>query len=107
MQLRAARQTQQQLPEEPEGEEGEPGKGCRHCHLVWTANNPFCQDDFEHFAWTIVFLAMGGIALGKGVNSSGLLDVLDDDWLRLSRVKEVAYARWSAAHRSFFHLHYT
>ena len=27
--------------------------------------------------WTIVFLAMGGIALGKGVMSSGLLDVLD------------------------------
>lgn len=27
--------------------------------------------------WTIVFLAMGGIALGKGVISSGLLDVMD------------------------------
>ena len=27
--------------------------------------------------WTIVFLAMGGIALGKGVMSSGLLDVFD------------------------------
>jgi phosphate transporter len=27
--------------------------------------------------WTIVFMAMGGIALGKGVMSSGLLDVLD------------------------------
>ncbi|KAG7090181.1 hypothetical protein E1B28_011788 [Marasmius oreades] len=34
------------------------------------------KDDFEQFAWTIVFLAMGGIALGKGVTSSGLLDVL-------------------------------
>lgn len=28
--------------------------------------------------WTVVFLAMGGIALGKGVTSSGLLEVLDD-----------------------------
>lgn len=27
--------------------------------------------------WTIVFLAMGGIALGKGVTSSGLLNVMD------------------------------
>lgn len=27
--------------------------------------------------WTIVFLAMGGIALGKGVMSSGLLQVMD------------------------------
>lgn len=27
--------------------------------------------------WTIVFLAMGGIALGKGVTSSGLLEVMD------------------------------
>ncbi|KAF9072552.1 SPX domain-containing protein [Rhodocollybia butyracea] len=36
------------------------------------------KDDFEQFAWTIVFLAMGGIALGKGVTSSGLLDILGD-----------------------------
>ncbi|KAG5721703.1 hypothetical protein E4T56_gene11189 [Termitomyces sp. T112] len=36
------------------------------------------KDDFEQFMWTIVFLAMGGIALGKGVMSSGLLDVVDD-----------------------------
>jgi len=35
------------------------------------------KDDFEQFAWTIVFLAMGGIALGNGVMSSGLLKVLD------------------------------
>jgi phosphate transporter len=27
--------------------------------------------------WTIVFLAMGGIALGKGVVSSGLLEIMD------------------------------
>ncbi|KAF8885479.1 SPX domain-containing protein, partial [Infundibulicybe gibba] len=36
------------------------------------------KDDFEQFAWTIVFLAMGGIALGKGVVSSGLLEVMDE-----------------------------
>ncbi|KAF5379679.1 hypothetical protein D9615_005804 [Tricholomella constricta] len=35
------------------------------------------KDDFEQFMWTIVFLAMGGIALGKGVMSSGLLGVVD------------------------------
>jgi phosphate transporter len=35
------------------------------------------QDDFEQFAWTIVFLAMGGIALGRGVTSSGLLESMD------------------------------
>lgn len=33
--------------------------------------------------WSIVFLAMGGIALGKGVMSSGLLDVMD------SRIKDL------------------
>ncbi|KAI0319073.1 SPX domain-containing protein [Amylostereum chailletii] len=35
------------------------------------------KDDFEQFLWTVVFLAMGGIALGKGVTSSGLLEKLD------------------------------
>jgi len=37
------------------------------------------KEDFEQFLWTVVFLAMGGIALGKGVTSSGLLDVMDDE----------------------------
>jgi phosphate transporter len=27
--------------------------------------------------WTIVFLAMGGVALGHGVMSSGLLEIVD------------------------------
>ncbi|EJD49604.1 Sodium/sulfate symporter [Auricularia subglabra TFB-10046 SS5] len=35
------------------------------------------KEDFDQFLWTIVFLAMGGIALGKAVTSSGLLEVLD------------------------------
>ncbi|GAA5988953.1 hypothetical protein JCM10908_006244 [Rhodotorula pacifica] len=33
--------------------------------------------DFDHSPWSIVFLAMGGIALGKAVLSSGLLDDID------------------------------
>jgi phosphate transporter len=37
----------------------------------------FLQDDFEQFLWSVVFLAMGGIALGRGVTSSGLLDRMD------------------------------
>lgn len=35
------------------------------------------KQDFDNFPWSIVFLAMGGIALGKGVLSSGLLADLD------------------------------
>lgn len=33
--------------------------------------------DFDQFLWSIVFLAMGGIALGKAVVSSGLLEQFD------------------------------
>ncbi|MCO5567918.1 hypothetical protein L7F22_021614 [Adiantum nelumboides] len=36
------------------------------------------KEDFNNFLWTIVFLAMGGIALGKAVTSSGLLASLDE-----------------------------
>ncbi|KAK0545821.1 low-affinity phosphate transporter [Tilletia horrida] len=36
------------------------------------------KEDFNNFLWTIVFLAMGGIALGKAVTSSGLLESLDN-----------------------------
>ncbi|WOO83830.1 putative transporterc [Vanrija pseudolonga] len=35
------------------------------------------KEDFHDFQWPIVFLAMGGIALGKAVLSSGLLESLD------------------------------
>ncbi|KAJ6543566.1 SPX domain-containing protein [Mycena vulgaris] len=45
--------------------------------VAFFATGVLKKDDFEQFAWTIVFLAMGGIALGKGVMSSGLLEVLD------------------------------
>ncbi|KAJ3572882.1 hypothetical protein NP233_g2793 [Leucocoprinus birnbaumii] len=45
--------------------------------LAFFSTGVLKKDDFERFAWTIVFLAMGGIALGKGVMSSGLLEVFD------------------------------
>ncbi|KAJ7257685.1 SPX domain-containing protein [Mycena rebaudengoi] len=44
--------------------------------IAFFATGVLKKDDFEQFAWTIVFLAMGGIALGEGVASSGLLEVL-------------------------------
>lgn len=31
------------------------------------------KEDFNNFLWTVIILAMGGIALGKAVQSSGLL----------------------------------
>ncbi|SPC66321.1 probable PHO91 - similarity to Pho87p and Pho90p [Ustilago sp. UG-2017b] len=46
------------------------------------------KEDFNTFLWTVVFLAMGGIALGKAVTSSGLLESLDD--LIQEMVKELA-----------------
>lgn len=46
--------------------------------LAFFSTGVLKKDDFERFAWTIVFLAMGGIALGKGVVSSGLLDILHE-----------------------------
>jgi len=50
------------------------------------------KDDFEQFLWSIVFVAMGGIALGKAVDSSGLLSIAGEivrgmiDHLSLYRV---------------------
>jgi phosphate transporter len=46
--------------------------------LAFFSTGVLKKDDFEKFAWTIVFLAMGGIALGKGVVSSGLLEILHE-----------------------------
>lgn len=34
------------------------------------------KEDFNNFLWTIIILAAGGLALGKAVNSSGLLHSL-------------------------------
>lgn len=41
------------------------------------------KEDFHDFQWPIVFLAMGGIALGKAVLSSGLLESMDQFLVRL------------------------
>ncbi|TXT14263.1 uncharacterized protein COLE_00456 [Cutaneotrichosporon oleaginosum] len=41
------------------------------------------KEDFHDFQWPIVFLAMGGIALGKAVLSSGLLESMDKGLVRL------------------------
>lgn len=34
------------------------------------------KEDFNNFPWTIIILASGGLALGKAVRSSGLLDTM-------------------------------
>ncbi|KAL7754126.1 low-affinity phosphate transporter [Sorochytrium milnesiophthora] len=34
------------------------------------------KEDFNNFLWTVIMLAMGGIALGKAVENSGLLRVI-------------------------------
>ncbi|KAI9034503.1 SPX domain-containing protein [Hyaloraphidium curvatum] len=36
------------------------------------------KDDFNNFLWTVIVLAMGGISLGKAVDSSGLLKAITD-----------------------------
>jgi phosphate transporter len=41
------------------------------------------KEDFHDFQWPIVFLAMGGIALGKAVLSSGLLESMDKFLVKL------------------------
>jgi phosphate transporter len=34
------------------------------------------KEDFNNFLWTVIMLAMGGLALGEAVNSSGLLEAI-------------------------------
>ncbi|WWC93751.1 hypothetical protein V866_000587 [Kwoniella sp. B9012] len=46
--------------------------------LAFFGTGILSKEDFHSFHWSIVFLAMGGIALGKATLSSGLLDVLDE-----------------------------
>lgn len=45
--------------------------------VVFFGSGLLTKDDFNNFLWTVVFLAMGGIALGKAVTASGLLNSLD------------------------------
>ncbi|KAK3684499.1 low-affinity phosphate transporter [Vermiconidia calcicola] len=44
------------------------------------------KEDFNNFLWTIIILAAGGLALGKAVNSSGLLHTI-----AISITKEVEH----------------
>ncbi|WVQ81862.1 hypothetical protein IAT38_003989 [Cryptococcus sp. DSM 104549] len=46
--------------------------------LAFFGTGILSKEDFHSFHWSIVFLAMGGIALGKATLSSGLLDMLDN-----------------------------
>ncbi|WWC90734.1 uncharacterized protein L201_005671 [Kwoniella dendrophila CBS 6074] len=51
--------------------------------LAFFGTGILSKEDFHSFHWSIVFLAMGGVALGKATLSSGLLDVLDEVLERL------------------------
>jgi phosphate transporter len=41
--------------------------------VTFYATGSLSQEDFNNYPWTIVVLAMGGLALGKAVSVSGLL----------------------------------
>ncbi|KIR29057.1 phosphate transporter [Cryptococcus deuterogattii 99/473] len=45
--------------------------------LAFFGTGILSKEDFHSFHWSIVFLAMGGVALGKATLSSGLLDMLN------------------------------
>ncbi|KAH9456490.1 hypothetical protein KEM48_003207 [Puccinia striiformis f. sp. tritici PST-130] len=45
--------------------------------IVFFGSGLLRKSDFDNFPWSIVFLAMSGIALGKSVLSSGLLNDMD------------------------------
>lgn len=44
--------------------------------VIFFGTGLLTAEDFNNFLWTIIALAMGGIALGKAVSSSGLLSTL-------------------------------
>lgn len=44
--------------------------------VIFFGTGLLTKEDFNNFMWTIIILAMGGIALGKAVSSSGLLDTI-------------------------------
>ncbi|KAG0226156.1 low-affinity phosphate transporter [Actinomortierella wolfii] len=44
--------------------------------VAFFGTNLLTKDDFNNFLWTVIMLAMGGITLGKAVDSSGLLDTI-------------------------------
>jgi phosphate transporter len=44
--------------------------------LLFFGTGVLTKEDFNNFLWTIIILAAGGLALGKAVNSSGLLHTM-------------------------------
>jgi phosphate transporter len=44
--------------------------------VVFFGTGILTKEDFNNFLWTVIVLAMGGIALGKAVSSSGLLSTI-------------------------------
>ena len=51
--------------------------------VVFFGTGILTKEDFNNFLWTVIILAMGGIALGKAVSSSGLLATIAEE-IRLS-----------------------
>ncbi|CAG8603530.1 11404_t:CDS:2, partial [Acaulospora morrowiae] len=47
------------------------------------------KEDFNNFLWTVIVLAMGGIALGRAVQSSGLLHTIAKDIESMVRILDV------------------
>jgi phosphate transporter len=47
--------------------------------VVFFGTGILTKEDFNNFLWTVIILAMGGIALGKAVSSSGLLATIADE----------------------------
>jgi phosphate transporter len=44
--------------------------------VIFFGTGILTKEDFNNFLWTVIILAMGGIALGKAVSSSGLLSTI-------------------------------
>ena len=44
--------------------------------VIFFGTGILTKEDFNNFLWTIIILAAGGLALGKAVNSSGLLHTI-------------------------------
>ncbi|CCG84198.1 protein of unknown function [Taphrina deformans PYCC 5710] len=47
--------------------------------IVFFGTGILTKEDFNNFLWTVIILAMGGIALGKAVSSSGLLQTIAEE----------------------------
>jgi di/tricarboxylate transporter len=47
--------------------------------VIFFGTGILTKEDFNNFLWTVIVLAMGGIALGKAVSSSGLLSTIAEE----------------------------